>query len=214
MAHRWSAPGPPDKLIHAVIERFRCPSGFLDFRLGGECSSRSGFFHFGPDAVCYGRSTSGTMEKQPVSPLHDLRQDISFDGKQVLLPFDPDEIIDNLRLERYPDCRLNRSERALKSTYYLLRPFTNRRLRSLIQGFRASSSRNMGFPRWPVDSTVENIFDSLLGLALLASGVDRIPFIWFWPDGAQACVSMTHDVETQAGLDFCTELMDLDGLCL
>ena len=43
-----------------------------------------------------------------------------------------------------------------------------------------------------------------------AKGVDRVPFIWFWPDGAQSCAAMTHDVETERGRDFCTELMNVD----
>ena len=47
-------------------------------------------------------------------------------------------------------------------------------------------------------------------LALKAQGQSRIPFIWFWPDGAPACAMMTHDIEGQAGLDFCDELMDID----
>jgi len=43
-----------------------------------------------------------------------------------------------------------------------------------------------------------------------AQGVDRVPFIWFWPDGAQGCITMTHDVETERGKTFCSELMDMD----
>jgi hypothetical protein len=38
----------------------------------------------------------------------------------------------------------------------------------------------------------------------------RIPFIWFWPEGAESCVIMTHDVEERAGLGFCAPLMDID----
>lgn len=37
-----------------------------------------------------------------------------------------------------------------------------------------------------------------------------MPFIWFWPDGAQGCAMMTHDVETTTGRDFCGNLMDLN----
>jgi hypothetical protein len=47
-------------------------------------------------------------------------------------------------------------------------------------------------------------------LTLQAKGVDRIPFIWFWPDGARACASMTHDIETVEGRDFCAQLLDID----
>jgi hypothetical protein len=43
-----------------------------------------------------------------------------------------------------------------------------------------------------------------------AKGVDTVPFVWFWPDGAQSCVAMTHDVETERGKAFCSELMDID----
>jgi hypothetical protein len=43
-----------------------------------------------------------------------------------------------------------------------------------------------------------------------AKGVDKVPFIWFWPDGAPSCVAMTHDVETEAGRDCCGELMNVD----
>jgi hypothetical protein len=66
------------------------------------------------------------------------------------------------------------------------------------------------FPRWPVDTTVEAIFRKLILLSMQASGVDRFPFVWFWPDGAQSCVLMTHDVETKKGMDFCPAVMDID----
>jgi len=61
-----------------------------------------------------------------------------------------------------------------------------------------------------VDTTVEDICDRLLLLSMEAKGVERVPFVWFWPDGASACLMMTHDVETEAGRDHCEELMDVD----
>jgi hypothetical protein len=61
-----------------------------------------------------------------------------------------------------------------------------------------------------VDTTVENICEGLMLLSLRAKGMERIPFVWFWPQGVRGCVLMTHDVETAAGRDFCTELLDLD----
>jgi len=45
---------------------------------------------------------------------------------------------------------------------------------------------------------------------MVANGSERIPFIWFWPDGAAGCIMMTHDVETAAGRDFSSSLMDID----
>jgi hypothetical protein len=47
-------------------------------------------------------------------------------------------------------------------------------------------------------------------LSIKSSGAERIPFIWFWPDGASSAAIMTHDVEEVAGRDFCANLMDID----
>jgi len=43
-----------------------------------------------------------------------------------------------------------------------------------------------------------------------STGEKRVPFIWFWPEGATSCLVITHDVETSAGRDFTSSLMDLD----
>ena len=37
------------------------------------------------------------------------------------------------------------------------------------------------------------------GSCLKQTGVDRLPFVWFWPDGADSAPIMTHDVEGPAG---------------
>jgi hypothetical protein len=68
------------------------------------------------------------------------------------------------------------------------------------------------FPNWPVDFTVETIFEQLLILSMKSRSVKRLPFIWFWPEGAPSCAIVTHDVETSAGRDFCPQLMDLNDM--
>src|SRR5258707_6827386 len=82
--------------------------------------------------------------------------------------------------------------------------------RKVIQRAHARDWRELTFPRWPVDTTVEDICERVMLLSMAALGVDRIPFIWFWPNGARGCVLMTHDVETETGRDFCLTLMDID----
>ena len=37
-----------------------------------------------------------------------------------------------------------------------------------------------------------------------------MPFVWFWPDGYSSCATITHDVETRVGRDYCAQLMDLN----
>jgi hypothetical protein len=84
-------------------------------------------------------------------------------------------------------------------------------MRRAIQRARARNWRDLRFPHWPVDTTVEDLCGSLMSLSIEALKIDKIPFIWFWPDGAPGCVLMTHDVETEAGRDFCSTLMEIDG---
>jgi hypothetical protein len=66
------------------------------------------------------------------------------------------------------------------------------------------------FPKWPIDDSVDQIFQTTMALLLKQSGRPEIPFIWFWPEGATACAMMTHDVESRAGHTLCRELASLD----
>jgi hypothetical protein len=54
------------------------------------------------------------------------------------------------------------------------------------------------------------MFETLMRLTMKASGRSIVPFIWFWPEGKSSCAMMTHDVETDAGLRFAGELMDIN----
>ena len=85
------------------------------------------------------------------------------------------------------------------------------RVRRHVQRAHSSGWQNLAFPRWPVDTTVEDLCEQLLLLSMKAKGIERVPFVLFWPEGAQSCVAMTHDVETERGRAFCPELMDMDN---
>lgn len=197
-------------IAQAVRDRYRCPGSFVDFRLAGALSLDSGFFEFGTDTICYGRSRKGEHRGQTSSRVSNMLPKISIQKSRLVLPFDPNEVINNLRLERYPCSQMAKYEKSLKSFYYQLRPLTNRSMRIGVQRFRAAKWEKRRFPRWPVDTTVEDICETLLLLSLKAKGIDSIPFIWFWPRGARGCIAMTHDVETTAGRDFCMQLADID----
>ncbi len=201
-----------DILSQAVNERYRCPANFFAFMLNGQLSSDEGYFRFGPNTTCYGRSSSGVRVPQAGSFLYDAIGDVLVDNGRLSLPFDPTEIIDNLRLERHANTRRMGSsfQTVLRRLYYLLRPLTNLSVRKKVQRFHGRNWRKAPFPKWPVDTTVEDICERLILLSMEAKGVDRVPFVWFWPDGANACLMMTHDVETEAGRDHCEELMDVD----
>ena len=197
-------------LSQAVQDRYRCPEGLLDFRPGGKLSSDAGYFQFGAGTTCYGRSSNGAVQAKPGAALCDVLASAAIDDAKVLLPFDPDEVIDNLRLERYQPRRWGAWEHALKKIYYGIRPLTNLSIRKYLKRVHVANWQKTSFPSWPVDTTVESICEKLLLLSLQAKKIDRVPFVWFWPKGARACVAMTHDVETEAGRDFCAELLDID----
>jgi len=197
----------------ALIERYRCPERFAQLTLKGELSSDAGFFRFG-DLICYGRSSFGYRRATADATLYDVINDTTTEASGVTLPFDPSEVIENLQLERYKN-RLgsharSRWENSLRNAYYALRPWMNINVRKHFQRAYIRRARRIGFPHWPVDTTVEDLNEQLFLRCVKAKGVDRLPFIWFWPGGAKGCVVMSHDVEERVGLDFCRELMDMD----
>jgi hypothetical protein len=196
-------------LSQAVLDRYRCPADFLDFSLSGDLSGDEGYFRFGRNAICYGRTSAVARRSSASVSLDDAADKISCNVDRVQLPFDPSEIIDNLRLERYFGSGAT-YQLFLRKLYYSIRPLTNLSVRRRIQRFHARNWPKRVFPNWPVDTTVENLCESLMLLSLQAKGMECVPFIWFWPRGARGCMLMTHDVETKAGLDFCSTFMDID----
>ena len=198
--------GPSVQLSRAIIDYYRCPEQLVDFQSSSPLSRDEGFFLFGPD-ICFGRSSTGKRLTRPGDELEDLAPRVCFQDGKVELPFNPSEVIDNLRLERY--CESARPYGWRKNVYYAIRPWLTPAGRRLVQKIRHRGWATIPFPRWPVDRTVESICEQTLLLALRA-GAEKVPFIWFWPGAAHGAVMMTHDVETGNGRDGCAALMDID----
>jgi hypothetical protein len=202
-------------LNRALLERYRCVESLADFALSGQLSQDAGYFRFGSSAVCFGQSAAGTRGRAPLPGLYDVKGDVQISDSHVGLPFDPNTIIDNLRLERYAiDHNLNGTQplprKALRFAYYSLRPFFPVEVRRHIQKVYLRGWDRRQFPSWPVDSSVENILERCLAAAMGSRGLAEVPFIWFWPEGKSGCALMTHDVETTTGRDFCSTLMDIN----
>lgn len=198
-----------------VLANFlRCPADFVKLASPEGRNSRPGYFSFGPGATGYGQSVFDLPATINGNALPDLARYVIFDGSILRLPFNVSDIIDNLRLERYrrqmcgPSAVL--SSETARRLYYYVRPMLGDSSRRGLQRLFFRDRNELPFPKWPVDTSVERIFDSLLFLTMKLRNVHRIPFIWFWPDGALSSVIVTHDVETGAGLDFVPRLMDID----
>ncbi len=66
------------------------------------------------------------------------------------------------------------------------------------------------FPTWPVDSSVESLVRLYLHCLIAANDGRDQQFDWFWPDGARAALTLSHDVETAEGLALAVRLADLE----
>jgi len=202
-----------ERLKAAFTKYYCCPDLPISLRLGGPLVNGPGHFRWGDGRVCYGRTASGHVSASATGNLYDALDDTASRNSEVMLPFDPDEVIENLQWERYSEhSRSSESvkDKAIRSIYYAVRPLLGVALRKHLQRMRLRAWKSLAFPRWPVDCTVEMIQQQLMALAIRASGAESIPFIWFWPRGYRGCIIVTHDVETAYGRDLCGDLMDVD----
>jgi glycosyltransferase involved in cell wall biosynthesis len=190
-----------------LAQYYRYPADSVKIIQTGIPSGNKDFFRFGPDVLCYGHC-EGLVSDRVTNASFDAMRCSHFEGDEIFLPFDLTEIVDNLRNELYANSVNSNS--ALAGMYYFLRPLLSIDVRKRLQKFRLNGWRDLKFPRWPVDSTVDTLFEQLLSKSLQSDGNREIPFIWFWPDGASSCAIMTHDVETPSGKDFCPSLMDIN----
>jgi len=194
-----------------LAQYFRCPEHYLSFALRGPLSSASGYFRMADNVVCYGSYFNRQPAEQPSGALFNALDDIISENGTIYLPFLPSQVADNLRSEKYvKDWRGTETMSLLAGLYYLVRPLLSVRVRRLLQKLYLSDWQVLQFPRWPVDCSLDSLFQHLLLLSLRTNRVDRIPFIWFWPEGASSCAIMTHDVESTLGQGFCAKLMDID----
>ena len=202
-------------MTQQFLKYFRCPDDLVDFRLAGDLAPRPGFFRVGRDLVAYGRTVSGQTQPEPSDSVEDTSSQIRAKQRVVYLPFNLDEVVENLRYERYcaaPNCPNSGSQlqSVSRSAYYALRPILPTSVRKHLQRLALHRWEEKSFPAWPVDNTVDRLFECAMSSAICANSGEPVPFIWFWPEGHSSCAIVTHDVETTAGRDFCTNLMDLD----
>jgi hypothetical protein len=199
------------RAANALDAYFRCPLD-VEIAAAADLSAQAGFFTFA-GAVCYGRVAGAVPAAEAGPDLPDVTALAGVAPGRVTLPFDLDEVVDSLRFERY--CRGAGHEglgssTAVRTVYYLLRPLLTVGVRKYLQRVKLRDWNRIPFPSWPVDTSVDRLVSRVLAYAVESSGAGTMPFIWFWPDGANGAAIVTHDVEAPDGLAFCGQLMDLD----
>jgi hypothetical protein len=204
-------------VIQTLLDYYRIPLeslGAISLTVDS-LSGDSGFFQFGANNICYGRCKSGAAVDVAGSEEFNALKNIRRDGTTIQLPFDFTEVVENLRLERYRQKSIRGMEmfaesEPVRKLYYFIRKCLPFSVRRQFQRAYFRDWKELPFPTWPVDFTVDNLHEEFLRLLMETSGAKKMPFIWFWPEGAPNCLIMTHDVETSAGRDFTLKLMDLD----
>ena len=200
------------KSSEPILDHYRCLQQIPGFTLAGCLKEPNGYFRFGQNVICFGQTTGHTRSAVN-GDLFEASQYLQDNGRTIGLPFDHSQILDNLRYERYvsPSGSHKWVEASwTKSFYYCLRPLLPVSVRKHLQKAYLQKRENTAFPCWPVDCSADTLLERLLALAMRSLQKDRLPFIWFWPDGHKSAAVMTHDVETMAGRDFCSDLMDLN----
>lgn len=200
----------------ALLEYFGIPVSAATLCQTPHLPESSGFFCFGPDLICYGRSAAGTATELRTATLFDAARAVEISGAVARVPFDFPSIIDNLRTERYFPGLTNGTHRfvrrpLVRKAYYIVREFLPTSVRRHFQKSYFKDWQNVPFPHWPVDFTADLLHQEFLKLVMQAKGISKIPFIWFWPEGANSCAIVTHDVETGTGRDYSSALMDIDA---
>ena len=191
------------EMNRSVFEHYRCPERRVNVAAGCELLQESGGLSVGNDL--HTRVHSGTAGYEP--PLR------TGDPNMPSHPSNnPEDIIYNLRHERYANNNGHSLlESSIASLYYFVRPVLPLAIRKHIQRACLRRWKELQFPRWPVDTTVDDLLANLLLDTIRSQALRRVPFVWFWPEGASSCAIMTHDVETQAGLDYVPALMNVDA---
>jgi peptidoglycan/xylan/chitin deacetylase (PgdA/CDA1 family) len=131
----------------------------------------------------------------------------------IVLPFDPDEVITGYWTERYVDLAAataaSRLRSGLKTTYYAMRPLLPRSVQIALRRAYSHVQRRTVFPRWPVDLSLHRLYDLLLTWSAAVADAE-VPRLALWPAGHRWALVLTHDVETASGLANLPVLRDIE----
>jgi hypothetical protein len=131
----------------------------------------------------------------------------------AFLPFDPNEVIANFWTENYvevgPRARVRRIGSLARDVYYWSRPLLPRSIQLRLRRAFSRVQRKMRFPRWPVETAVDDLYRFLFGL-VVDLACCPVPFIGLWPREWSWALVLTHDVERRIGYENLRRLLDVE----
>ena len=139
-------------MIQALSDYYCVPEDLLDRPVVFNSSGDVGFFLFGSKAICYGRCASGVSANIENASLYDASLSVHLNEMEIRLPFDPDQVIENLRHERYienlvPDRERFVTQEWIRKAYYFVRTLLPVSVRQHLQRVYFSDWRSRPFPR-------------------------------------------------------------------
>lgn len=135
------------------------------------------------------------------------------DDGSVLLPFDPNEVVESFWSERYlntsPGSRTRPLRRALMVAYYRSRPLLPRLLQIWLRRQFSRMQARLAFPRWPIEPCLHQFFDLLFAILSGVAG-GPVPHLAPWPDGHHWALVLTHDLEYAEGVSMIERVREVE----
>jgi peptidoglycan/xylan/chitin deacetylase (PgdA/CDA1 family) len=131
----------------------------------------------------------------------------------LVLPFDPNEAIQNLTMERYRAVGRRGHGRGSSGlplrAYYLLRPVLPRSLQLAMRRMFSRVQARARFPRWPYEPARHDLARRFHGFVTEITDAPP-PWIAPWPRPYSWALVLTHDVETAVGYRGMLEICDME----
>jgi peptidoglycan/xylan/chitin deacetylase (PgdA/CDA1 family) len=103
-----------------------------------------------------------------------------------------------------------RTPSATVMTYYRIKRFIPLALRHWMNYAAVRARLRDGFPNWPCEAALMDIWHQWLQASLEAIGLPDPWHIAFWPGGKRCCIALTHDVESPLGFARMERMADLE----
>jgi peptidoglycan/xylan/chitin deacetylase (PgdA/CDA1 family) len=156
------------------------------------------------------REVKDEIERFALPSGRSLSAVLTADG-EVVLPFDPNEALATYLTEAW---RNETPVRQLSSRqlqiYYRVKRLLPRAFWLAVRRSYIRARRRPAFPAWPLEPGVDRLARFYALCLLRAADRAEAPFLWFWPFGHRAALTLTHDIESEAGLRPAVELADLE----
>jgi hypothetical protein len=131
----------------------------------------------------------------------------------VFLPFDPGEMMHYFWSEKYRGVGRSAVSGTIRTvslrSYYLARPLLPRALQLRLRRIFTRVQGKSSFPAWPLEDNLHNLYTWLFSQVRELAGAP-VPFLDLWPGGRSWALVLTHDVETEAGLNDMNLLRDIE----